>query len=142
MGNTRRWGINSRAGARALLGCDRSWVLATESSSHPLVPGEREKGRVACTRLSGMLALTSSFLGGRVDALRDGTAEATWGGESVEERSENLFLALLYPPLCLCHGITYRSDVRWALWVAGVLKCSIHSVSAGDWQAEWKEEIK
>lgn len=64
--------------------------------SHRPVPGARERGRVPRARLSGMPAPTCSFLRGRVDTLRDGTEEATLGGRSIKERSENLV-----PPLLL-----------------------------------------
>lgn len=63
LGQHRRWGINSGAGAHAVLGCDRSWVPAT---SHRPVPGARERGRVPRARLSGMPAPTC----GKVDTLR------------------------------------------------------------------------
>lgn len=105
LGNTGRWGINYGAGAHALLGCDRNWVPATESSAR--ARGKRERGRVPRARLSGMPAPTCSFLGGRVDRLRDGTEEATLRGRSIKERSENFV-----PPLLLlsswsvCHCLT------------------------------------
>lgn len=100
LGNTGRWGINSGAGAHALLGCDRSWVPATESSAR--ARGKRDgAGSPAC--LSGMPAPTCSFLSGRVDALLDGTEEATLGGGSIKERSGKLvppsFILLVYSAL-------------------------------------------
>lgn len=122
-------GINTEVGARALRGCDRSWVPATESPA-------RARGRREGAGPPGppfrTPAPTSSSLSGRVDALRDGTEEATLGGGDVKERSENLVPRLFSFTLlsCLCHGVTYRSDLCWALRVdgsrVGALKYSIH----------------
>lgn len=81
LGNTGRWGINSGAGAHALLGCDRSWVPATESSAQS--QGQERGGGFPgpAFRLSRMPVASSVA---EFDALRDGTEEGPLGGASFQ----------------------------------------------------------